>query len=240
MLGINWMLVAAVLPSLLLGFYIWRKDPHPEPVGMIIRAALAGMVICVPVAYAEEWISSLLFADGTAHTLLGTTVDAFCVAALPEEAAKLLVLWLLLRRNPHFDEHFDGIVYAVFVSLGFATVENIGYVYSSGDAWLSTAVTRAFLAVPGHYAFAIIMGYYYSVHHFVNRSAGYAVKTLLAPVMVHGIYDALALSGTVDPVVGSIAFFVLLYFCYKMQKEAQRKITAMLNSQSSSFPDALA
>ena len=57
---------------------------------------------------------------------------AFFVAAAPEEGAKLLALWLLLRKNPHFDEDFDCIVYSVFVSLGFATLENIGYVLMSG------------------------------------------------------------------------------------------------------------
>ena len=225
---------AAILPALLLGLFIWRKDPNPEPVRMIIRAALAGVIICMPVAFFEQMVSNMIFGGGEPSTLFGTTLDAFFVAAIPEESAKLLVLWLLLRRNPHFDEHFDGIVYAVFVSLGFAAIENVGYVLGSGDAWFGTAVVRALLAVPGHYAFAIMMGYYYSVYHFVDHSPKYLFKAWLAPVVVHGAYDAIALSGSVDPIIGGIGFCVLIYFCIKMQKEAKRKVVNLLDCQNKS------
>ena len=152
------MLLAALLPAILLGIYIWRKDPHPEPFIWVLRAFLLGIAICVPVAFLENWVSGLLFGGGAPTTLFGSTVQAFLVAAVPEESAKLLALWLLLRNNRQFDEHFDGIVYAVFISLVFAAIENVGYVFMSGEAWMSTAVARAFLAVPGHYAFAIMMG----------------------------------------------------------------------------------
>ena len=108
-------------------------------------------------------------ADGEPTTLIGSTMQAFVVAALPEESFKLLALWLVLRKNPFFDEHFDGIVYAVCVELGFAAVENIFYVFSE-EEWVTVAISRALLAVPGHYAFAILMGYYYSVYHFVDHS----------------------------------------------------------------------
>lgn len=95
-------------------------------------------------------------------------MQAFGVAALLEEAFKLLTLWVVLRKNPYFDEHFDSIVYAVCVGLGFAAVENIFYVFSEEER-VTVAVSRALLAVPGHYAFAILMGYYYSIYHFVDH-----------------------------------------------------------------------
>lgn len=152
------MLVAALLPALLLFLYIWRKDAQPEPFKWLFRALLAGVIICIPVASVESWVMNSLFLAGGPTTLFGTTVEAFLVAAVPEEAAKLLALWLILRKNPYFDEHFDGIVYAVCVGLGFAAIENVGYVLSSGEGWASVAIMRALLAVPGHYAFAIIMG----------------------------------------------------------------------------------
>ena len=219
------MFAAALLPAVILGLYIWRKDPQPEPILWILRAFFAGVIICFPVAYAENFISNLLFSVGGPATLFGTTVEAFFVAALPEEAAKLFVLWLfVLRKNPYFDEHFDGIVYAVFVSLGFAAIENVFYVIGSGEGWMSVAATRALLAVPGHYAFGILMGYYYSKYHFIDHSKSTAAKIILVPILAHGVYDAIAMSGSVDPVAGAFSFFVLVWFCIKLQKYAKNKI----------------
>lgn len=228
MLQLILMYAAALLPALFLLMYIFKRDPQKEPLSALLKAVLAGVAICVPVAVVEYFIHAYLFGPGnTPATLMGTTIEAFCVAALPEEAAKLFVLWLLLRKNPYFDEHFDGIVYAVCVGLGFAAIENVSYVLSSPD-WTSVALSRAFLAVPGHYAFAILMGYYYSVYHFVKPSRRNAFMIFFAPFMAHGVYDALAMSGQADPVVGGIAFFVLIYFCIKLQRQAQRRVVEMV------------
>lgn len=223
-----YMLIAALLPALLLFLYIWRKDAQPEPFRWLFRALLAGVIICVPVAYLEGVVMHWLFPAGNPTTLFGTTVEAFLVAAVPEEAAKLLALWLILRKNPYFDEHFDGIVYAVCVGLGFAAIENVSYVFQSGEGWATVAVMRALLAVPGHYAFAILMGFYYSIYHFVDPSRKNAVKILLFPILAHGVYDSLAMSGSVDPVSGGLSFIVLIYFCIKLQKLAQRKVETLV------------
>ena len=93
---------------------------------------------------------------------------------------------------------------------------------------MGIAVTRALLAVPGHYAFAVLMGYYYSVYHFVDHSPKVAACILLIPVMGHGIYDALALSGTVSPYLGGISTMILVYFCIKMHKVAKSKVLAQI------------
>ena len=225
------MLLAALLPAFFLAFYIWRKDPVAEPVQWLIRAFLMGVAICLPVAFFETWVSRWLFPTGAPVTLIGTTVQAFLVAAVPEEAAKLLALFLILRKNPWFDEHFDGIVYAVYVGLGFAALENVAYVLSAGDQWVTVAAMRALLAVPGHYGFAILMGYYYSMYHFVEPSFANGLKVFLAPVLAHGVYDSLAMSGAVDPVAGGISFFVLIYFCIKFQKLAHKKVVALASSE---------
>lgn len=222
-------LVAALLPAILLLLYIWKKDPQKEPTSLLVKAVLWGVVICIPVSVVEMGIESLLFGvGGSPSTLKGTTAMAFLVAALPEESFKLLALWLVLRKNPYFDEHFDGIVYAVFIGLGFATVENIFYVFNEEENWLGVAIVRAFLAVPGHYAFAILMGYYYSVYHFVDHSPKVATCILLVPVTAHGLYDALAMSGMVNPYIGGLSFFVLIWFCIKMHKVAKKRIVTLI------------
>ena len=145
----TWMIIAALLPALVLGLYIYFRDPVKEPFSWLLRTFIAGVCICVPVAFVEAGISHLIFGDGSPATLCGTTVQAFFVAAVPEEAAKLLVLWLILRRNPYFDEHFDGIVYAVCVGLGFAAIENVAYVMQAGEGWITVAAMRALLPARG-------------------------------------------------------------------------------------------
>lgn len=221
-------IAAALLPAFALLYFIWKKDKQKEPTSWLRKAVLWGIVICFPVAIVEAGIKMVLFGGNMPSSLTGTTVMAFLVAALPEESFKLFALWRVLRKNPYFDEHFDGIVYAVCVGLGFAAFENVLYVFTQ-ENWVATAVMRSLLAVPGHYAFAILMGYYYSVYHFVDHSPKVAACVLLAPVFAHGVYDALAMSGLVNPYVGGISFFVLIYFCIKMHKVAHSKVLALLN-----------
>ena len=232
-------LTVALLPAIALLYYIWKKDPQKEPTSWLVKAVVWGVAICIPIAVIEVGIEAVLFGGGTPSTLLDTTVMAFFVAALPEEAGKLLVLWLLLRKNPYFDEHFDGIVYAVCVGLGFAAIENVFYVFDHSDEWLSVAVMRSLLAVPGHYAYAVLMGYYYSIYHFVDRSPKIAVCMLMVPVLAHGVYDALAMSGMVNQYVGGVCFFVLIYFCVKMHKFAIKKIVAQIERDKNGYSDML-
>lgn len=221
-------LTAALLPAILLWMYIWKKDTQKEPTSCLVKAVFWGVAICIPVAIVETVIEAMLFGEGEIPTsLFGTTTMAFVVAALPEEIFKLLALWMVLRKNPYFNEHFDGIVYAVCVGLGFAAFENIIYVFGEED-WFSTAILRALLAVPGHYAFAILMGYYYSVYHFVDHSPKVAACVLLMPVLAHGAYDAIAMSSLISPYIEGISFFVLIYFCVKMHKVAKKKVMTLV------------
>ena len=223
------LLLSAVLPAALLWLYVWWKDPQKEPTGLLVKAILYGIGIVWIAGGIEVFIKySFWAAEDNALTLWDTTAMAFLVAAIPEECFKLLALWLILRRNPYFDEHFDGIIYAVSIGLGFAAMENIGYVMMGGDDWLRLAISRALLSVPGHYAFAVLMGYYYSLYHFVERSTRNKVCILLVPVLAHGIYDSLAMSGMADPTVGGICAFVLIYFCIKMHKFAHKKVLAQI------------
>lgn len=231
-MNLIFILAAALLPAILLLLYIWKKDTQKEPTPWLVKAVLWGVAIIIPVAILESGIETIILGEGGKPTsLFGTTTTAFVVAALPEESFKLLALWMVLRKNPYFDEHFDGIVYAVCVGLGFASMENIMYVFGEDD-WFSTAIVRALLAVPGHYAFAIMMGYYYSVYHFVDHSPKVAACVLLVPVLAHGTYDTLAMSGIVSPVIGGLSFFVLIYFCFRMHKVAKGKVLALVEKDN--------
>lgn len=221
--------LAALLPPILLLLFVWRKDATKEPFRQLFKAVIFGALICIPAVFWESFMGTLLFNGEEPTTIIGTTLNAFLCAAVPEETLKLIALWLVLRRNPYFDEHFDGIVYAVCVSLGFAAVENVGYVLNHEEAWVSVAVTRALMAVPGHYAFAVFMGYYYSMYHFVRHDATTAISILLVPVLAHGIYDSLAMSSMVNPLIGGLGFVFLIFFCIKMQRVAYDRLTQMID-----------
>lgn len=221
-------LTVALLPAILLLLYIWKKDPQKEPTGQLVKAVLWGVAICIPIGFVELGIQEVLFGGKMPTDLWSSTAQAFLLAAVPEEAAKLFALWLILRKNPYFDEHFDGIVYAVCVGLGFAAIENVFYVLQSEEEWLTVGIVRSLLAVPGHYAFAVLMGFYYSLYHFVDHSKKTAVCILLVPVIAHGIYDAIAFSGMVSAAIGGISFLVLIVFCIKMHKVAKTKIVAQI------------
>ena len=124
----HYLLLTALLPIAVLLFYIWRKDKDkPEPTGQLIKAFFFG-VLSIFVSFCISgplgWMG---FYPGEASTIVGALSNAFFGAAIPEEIAKLVMLWLLLRKNEYFDEKMDGIVYAVFVSLGFAALENLMY-----------------------------------------------------------------------------------------------------------------
>ena len=219
---------AAILPVAILLMYIFRKDPQPEPKSWLCKSMFYGMAIIIPVIFVELLLQLLLFGpEGKQTTIFDSTLNAFVVAALPEETFKLLALWLVLRKNPFFDEHFDGIVYAVCVGMGFAAIENIMYVVGE-ESWHSVAIGRALFAVPAHYAFAVLMGYYYSVYHFIDHSPLNAIKILAYPVVAHGIYDAIIMGFNVNPYLSGIGSFALIFFCIRLHKYVFKRITAMI------------
>lgn len=216
-------LATALLPVGLLLAYIYKSDPIPEPGKMLFKAFIYGILIIIPAVLIEGVISCILL-NSQSPSIFTSIEKAFLVAALPEEALKLWALWLLLRKNPYFDEHIDGIVYAVYVSLGFAAVENIFYLIENQDSWLSVGIGRALLAVPGHYAFGVLMGFFYSLYYFVHRSRRNKILIFVAPFLAHGIYDSFAFMGEISPIYGVIGFICIVIFCIRLHKFCKNRI----------------
>ena len=219
-------LLTALLPIAILVYHIYRKDKKsPEPTGQLIKAFLFG-ILSVPVSFCISiplGIIGLYPVEAT--SILGSVSTAFFGAAIPEETAKFIMLWLLLRKNPYFDEKMDGIVYAVCVSLGFAGLENIMYLFSNEEAYLSVGIARAIFAVPGHFCFGILMGYYYSLAKFYPKtSTKNKALILVAPILVHGVYDSILFIINVNPAISGILFIVFLVFCHKMWKYGSKSI----------------
>lgn len=130
-----------------------------------------------------------------------------------------------LRKNRYFDEKMDGIVYAVCVSLGFAALENIMYLFSNVETFLSVGIARAIFAVPGHFCFGILMGYYYSFAKFYPKAPEKnKVLILVAPIIVHGLYDSILFIINVTPAISGVLLIVFLVFCHKMWKYGSQRI----------------
>ena len=231
--------LVALIPAVFYILYVDMFDSHkPEPRRLLFVAALVGAVVALAVTYSGLPIFPEGLQIKEAHPFVESLTIGFLRLAIPIEVILCAALFAFLSLNKYYDEYLDGIVYAVCVDLGFAAVENVSYVFGAQADWASTAISRALLAVPGHYAFAVLMGYFYSVYHFVDDSPKTAVCILLVPVVAHGIYDALAMSGIVNEYVGGIAFFVLIYFCVKMHKAANKKVLALIEKDKSSASEA--
>lgn len=220
-------ILAALAPVAVLLWQILRRDAaNPEPPRMLAKAFLYGMIstaVTFVLLPFTEALGDLIVLNDTALSV--AFKQAFFSAALPEEGAKLLMLWLLLRNNPYFDERFDGIVYAVCVGMGFAAVENVLYLFSNYDSWLSVGIVRALFAVPGHFFDAVIMGYYYSHYHFgTRRNPATKALILAAPVVAHGIYDGILFSYDIDDGVAVVALILFLIFFNRLKKTGRRLI----------------
>lgn len=218
--------LAAVLPALILLFYVYKKDKQPEPRLLLLKGAFLGVLS----VFVSLLLSTPLGVMGLYDIVLSTWSDAICTsffgAAIPEELAKLFMLWLLLRKNRYFDEHMDGIVYAVAVSMGFAALENVGYLLLNYDSWQSVGIVRALVSVPAHYAFAVFMGYHYSLACFglPSEKTYHKVMVVVLPILLHGVFDSLLFMMPLKENYAILLLVLFLVFCYYMHKYAARRI----------------
>lgn len=219
-------LLTALPPIAILLYYIYHKDKKSlESTGQLVKAFLYG-ILSAPLSFCMLIPLGLIGVyPAEATSILGSISTAFFGAAIPEEIAKFFMLWLLLRKNPYFDEKMDGIVYAVCVSLGFAALENIMYLFSNEEAYLSVGIARAIFAVPGYFCFGILMGYYYSLAKFYPKTPKKnKALILVAPIIVHGLYDSILFIINVTPAISGIPLIVFLLFCHKMWKYGSKSI----------------
>ncbi len=190
------LIAAAVIPALWLLVRVYRADRlEKEPVGLILGLVLLGIVSTALASLTEELGDLLLSFFYPEGTLPYDLIMYFVIVALSEEGFKYLLLKKQTWKSPHFNCLFDGVVYAVSVSLGFALWENIAYVLRYG---MGAALARALTAVPGHACFGIFMGAWYGIAKR-RESEGGATKAarcrrmaLLVPALLHGCYDFIA------------------------------------------------
>lgn len=225
--------LAAVVPAIVLLWYVYRRDRvEREPLGLLLSLLWKGVLAALCSIVLETIGQLVLNALVPEGTLLHTILLAFVVVAAVEEGTKFFFLKRRTWYDYNFNYRFDAIVYSVFVSLGFAAFENIQYVFSYG---LSVALPRALLSLPGHMAFAVFMGVYYGRAKLRDNygQTGAAKSDLMmayfVAVLLHGFYDACAMIGTTRATILFILFVVVTYIrmfrIVKKESDRDRPIT---------------
>ena len=180
------LLLLALAPGAAIALYIYLKDKHErEPLHLLLISFLYGAlstIVTLAISYPVEMLIYTKEED-----VAQQFVNAFFKVALIEEFSKFFFVRFILYRNKNFNEPFDGIVYAVMVSMGFATLENILYVFQYGAM---TGVLRMFTAVPAHAMFGVMMGYFLGKSKFTHRKGlWFSVLALASATVFHGSYD---------------------------------------------------
>ncbi|HKK95167.1 MAG TPA: PrsW family glutamic-type intramembrane protease [Anaerovoracaceae bacterium] len=221
------LIALAVFPSIYLLLAIYKQDKiEKEPSSLIIKLFIFGGIAAFLAGTLEEYGQSVLnlFTINNDRTYI--ILFAFLVVGVIEEGLKFIFLKKLTWNHPAFNYRFDAIVYAVSISLGFAALENILYVFSYG---LSVVIPRALLAIPAHTGFAVFMGSYYGRAKLAYEKDKKSYSNWLLflgytfAVFLHGFYDACAMIN--EPVFTYIfmVFVVLMYIIVirKVRKESK-------------------
>ena len=216
------LLAAAVLPAAFLLYRVYKMDTiEKEPWSILRKLLLWGALSGIPAALVESLLTGLVGNLLEEGTLLYNFIFGFIVAALVEESFKFFFLYKFTFKSPHFNYRFDGVVYAVFVSMGFAILENVLYVFQGG---LGVAVSRALLALPLHAACGVYMGIAYGQQKVTTLYApasfgSVALVCLPVPILIHGFYDSCAFSAENYPIFLLVfVVFVILVFILTLRQ----------------------
>ncbi|RBW70308.1 glutamic-type intramembrane protease PrsW [Bacillus taeanensis] len=213
---------AGIAPGIALLSYFYLRDQYEaEPIGMVIRSFIFGALLVFPVmviqyAFIEEGLIVTAFSE------------AFLLSGLLEEFLKWFILFYTVYQHAHFNEHYDGIVYAVATSLGFASIENIFYLLASG---IDDAIGRALLPVSSHALYGVVMGYYFGRGKFIENKSKvkFLIFSLIVPVLLHGTYDYILIKITQKWFYVMIPFMIFLWWLgLRKVKLANKRQTELL------------
>lgn len=217
------LIVFALAPVLAIIIYIYLKDKYDrEPKRLLLYNFLLGAFVSIIITSILYIVLNTVFPLTNKKSIIQQFIRAFFIVGLVEEFSKYVIVRYYAQPKKEFNEPFDGIVYAVMVSMGFAATENIFYVLDGG---LTTAVLRAFTAIPAHATFAILMGYFMGKAKFSKNRIQLNLLGLFLAVFFHGAYDFFLFIDFV-PGISSGAFvslFIGLYLSRKAIKKHQNK-----------------
>ena len=201
--------IIAIVPAVICLSAVYLADRQDkEPLTLLMLTFVLGAIAVLPAILIEEFLLKFNVFSGN----ISVFYNAFIVAGLTEEFLKRLVVVRLPYRSKYFDEKLDGIVYAVFASMGFATVENIIYVVFTYSNNAFIGLYRGIFSVPAHAIFGITMGYYLSLARFYKdkrRKRSNYIKSLVMPVILHGIFNFILMSE-----IPELSMFFIPYVIY--------------------------
>ena len=210
------LLFLAIAPVIVVILYIYFKDKYEkEPIKILAISFLLGATVSIILTFIIGYIASSLVPLTDVKSVSQQFIKAFFTVALVEEFSKYIIVRFYAQRNNEFNEPFDGIVYAVMVSMGFAALENILYTLQYG---YGVGVTRAFTAVPAHATFGIIMGYFMGKAKFSKNRIKLNLLGLLLATLFHGSYDFFLFINFIPGI--SIGAFVSLLIGVILSKKA--------------------
>lgn len=220
----------SVLPVILIGQFVYKKDKNKEPIKLLIKLFLGGIASCFLVLFIS-YILGLIFPifNKNAENLnsIELIIYIFIDVALVEEFSKWIFAYKISYNDKEFDQFYDAIIYCIFVALGFACLENLLYVYQFG---IATGITRALLAVPGHACDGMFMGYYLGLAKIgdLNNRKDIKIKniilSILIPTITHGIYDYCLYNGKK---IFIIFFYIFVIFIYIYVIKKIKKISSI-------------
>jgi RsiW-degrading membrane proteinase PrsW (M82 family) len=232
-------LVVGLAPGLFWLWFFYRRDLEPEPIRLVATSFLVGALVFLPAIWLQ---GNAAAAIRSAYPLLSQqtrlVIDMTILAPISEEILKFLATLLILRCIKEFNEPLDGVIYGVSVALGFATLENIGYVLkasqTSFEALTATAVTRAVLSVPSHALYACLWGYALGYAHFYKEgrvSPLYPLFGLGLGIVTHSLFN---LAAMFTPVIG-FALVVVVVILWEMAEPRMAKL--LLRSPHRTLPE---
>ena len=205
------LLILAIAPVITIVLWIYLKDKYDkEPIHILTKFFTFGVLISVLAIYIEEWFIKInIFSES-----INIFYMSFIVAGLVEEGLKSLILIPNLLKEKNFNEKLDGIIYSVFLSLGFATVENIIYMlYEDPTSAFEVGVIRSIISVPAHMMFGVIMGYYISKYKFTDCKSKKRnlILAIILPILLHGVFDFILMIQYRWSIIVFIAYIVYLW-----------------------------
>ena len=218
------LLLVTILPSILIILFFVNSDKFKEPKSEIIKVFIFGILITIPAYILNTFLGDFWYNNTKVSQNL---ISSFLTAAPVEEGLKLSILYYFVYKMKDFNEPLDGIVYGVTASLGFATLENIYYVYLLADHFQTTsmalAVVRSFSAVPAHAVFGIFMGYFFMKYSFIKKGDN-LFFAFIVPFVLHGCYNLFIVSNFfVSLTLVIIAWIVALRLFSRLKKTQKRK-----------------
>ena len=228
----------SVLPSIILGYIVYKEDKvEKEPASLLMKLLFGGVIaaiMTVIISIVLEFIFPFLTIES--KTTIESVIEILFEVSFVEEFCKWIILKKVTWNNKEFNYLYDAIVYAVFVSLGFATIENILYVLDGG---LEIAILRSLLSVPGHVFYGVFMGYCYGMSKLgeLNNNNKIKIKnmclSIVIPTILHFIFDFCLTNPNITFLTIYLIFIVMLYIL------AFKKIIKISKIKKSIIPEQI-